>query len=471
MSTRHLEQMPLGEIAPALRNPKGHDNAGIRSSVSRFGFLEPLVLDERTGKLVAGHGRLEDLLGREAAGETPPDGVGALEDGTWLAPVVRGWSSASDDEAHAAGIALNRFVELGGWNTSELIDLLGDLANTEGGLDGVGYTMSDLEDLIAGIDRAEAVAYTDKDAAPRAPKTARSKAGDIWILGEHRLVVGDALDPASYPRALAGARAEIVWTDPPYNVGYQRDYRLDPQLAARMRRHTDGLSIDNDDMTDDEFVIFLTKAFSATAANLKAGGAVYVCEPGIGRQRAFSDAFAATFALKQSLLWVKDRFVLGRQDYHWQHEAILYGWKAGAAHRWRADRTQTTLLLDDDIDPRQLTKAELLTLIQEIRASSEVIREHRPGRSPEHPTMKPVRLIERCLSNSSRPGDVVLDPFAGSGSTLIAAHHTGRKAALVELDPIYADVICRRWQEHTEIAPTLEATGEQHDFTDEDGDG
>ena len=199
-------------------------------------------------------------------------------------------------------------------------------------------------------------------------------------------------------------------------------------------------------------------------ANAKPGCPIYVCHADTGGQSFRQSLAQSGWMLKQILIWVKDNFVLSRQDYNWQHEPIIYGWKPGAAHPWHGPFNDSTVL-DFKKDLSELSKNELLDLIKVAQETSTVIREPRPRRNSEHPTMKPVKLISRVLSNSATRGDLILDPFAGSGSTLMAAHSLGMITALVEIDPIYADVICRRWQEATGVMPINGITGERHDFS------
>lgn len=204
--------------------------------------------------------------------------------------------------------------------------------------------------------------------------------------------------------------ADLVLTDPPYNVNYEGGT---------------GLKIENDQLLDSDFRRLLESAFGRASAVSKAGAPIYIFHADSERVNFQLSAEAAGWSIRQNLIWVKSSLVLGRQDYHWQHEPILYGWLSGAGHKWHGDRKQTTVLEFD-----------------------------KPARNADHPTMKPVELLTYLLGNSSEFGDVVLDPFAGSGSTLIACHQTGRIARLVELDPKYADVILRRYQEHTGVTPT-----------------
>jgi site-specific DNA-methyltransferase (adenine-specific) len=241
------------------------------------------------------------------------------------------------------------------------------------------------------------------DEVPDKPETAITKPGDIWTLGDHRLLCGDSTSEADIARLMDGAKADMIFTDPPYGIAY---------VGKTKKR----LTIQNDAMSDADFSAFLGKAFSAMRKVCDGGAPYYVCHAD-GKTMLFRQALLDSgFEVKQSVIWAKQSFVLGRQDYQWQHEPILYGWAAGATHKWYGGRTQTTVW---EID--------------------------RPSRSEEHPTMKPVELCVKAITNSSRNGDTVLDLFGGSGSTLIACEHTGRKALLMELDALYVSVILKRW--------------------------
>jgi DNA modification methylase len=271
-----------------------------------------------------------------------------------------------------------------------------------------------------------------EDQPPAPPAKPITKAGDLILLGEHRLICGDATDPAVLALLLNGEGVELLLTDPPYKVDYEGGT---------------GLKIDNDDMSASDFDTFLDAAFCALAPHVLPGGAAYVFHAdtnGHQFRRAFIDA---GLDLKQVLVWVKQRFVLGRQDHQWQHEPILYGWKPGAAHRWYGKFDKTTVI--DQGLPADASDEDVLAWARDLLAETTAIREDRPAASPDHPTSKPVRLCARLMANSSRVGDVVLDPFGGSGSTLMAAEHLNRKAHLIELDPRYCDVVVNRWQEAT----------------------
>lgn len=413
MTDRRIEYLPLGTLQGDPANPKAHDTHTINDSVGRFGYIEPIVLDGRTGYIVSGHGRTKTLLHMRDNGDTPPDGI--RDDGSdWLVPVTVGWASRTDADAHAALIALNRTTELGGWVDDELLHLLDELAEVDGGLVGVGYTEDDIDELrdrLNDLDVPGGDYVGDPDAEPPVPRDRTSKLGDVWEFGPHRLVCGDATDREVVERLMQGGRAQCMWTDPPYGVSY-------------VGKTKDALTIQNDGAQglDD----LLTRAFPVAFDVLEAGAPVYVAHADTERI-TFEVAFRGCgFSLRQNLIWVKNTMVLGHSDYHYRHEPILYGFKPGegrlgrGSENWHGDDAQVTTFFFD-----------------------------KPSASERHPTMKPVGLIGAMLSNSAKRGDVVLDPFAGSGSTLFAADQMGCVARLVELDPGYCDQIVLRWQELT----------------------
>ncbi len=295
----------------------------------------------------------------------------------------------------------NRAAELAEWDTEVLASLADDTDFS--GL----WDDHELADLLAAVDATPTDLLVDPDAVPDPPAEPVTQPGDVWTLGRHRLLCGDATSGEDVSRLMGGDLAALVFTDPPYGVAYEGGT-------------PDHLTIANDDLDDPAFHAFLRAAFTNMLVVTRPGGAIYACHAdsrGLVVRQAFVEA---GWLLKQSLVWVKQSLVLGRQDYQWRHEPILYGWKPGAAHYFVPDRTQTTVW---EID--------------------------RPARSTEHPTMKPVALVATAVANSSRPGEIVLDPFGGSGSTLIACEQFGRSARLLELDPRYCDVIVQRWEQAT----------------------
>lgn len=364
---------------------------------------------------------------------------------TLLAAREIGWESIDAttvdvDDAEAARIvaADNRLADLGGYDDADLIEVL----ETAGELVGTGYSEIDLAALRAAMD--EPLSLTDPDEVPDIPKSVPvSVLGDVWQLGPHRLVVGSSGDLRSVAGAVQGP-VDCVWTDPPYGINYVGGNH---RKTSRARAAAGEMSILNDSI--DEALAAWSDALTTVITVARAGAPIYVTVPPGPDQSKFEQVFHGSGVLhRQTLVWVKHRLVLSRSDYHYRHEPILYGFTPGGegrlgrgGPRWHGDDKQTT-----------------------------VIEAPMPRASNLHPTMKPVELIEPMLRNSCPRWGVVLDPFGGSGSTLIAAHRAGMRATLVELDPRYADVICRRFQEHTGTIPVRD--GEQVDFTaGADGDG
>lgn len=278
--------------------------------------------------------------------------------------------------------------------------------------------------------------YSDEDAA-NAPT--RCKPGDVWLLGRHRLMCGDSTKDADVAKLMGGEQAHLLLTDPPYNVDYQGGTK-------------DKMKIANDNMDDVAFVSFLTAAFNCAIQAMRPGAAFYVWH-------ADSKGFEFRTALKEvgltlreTLIWVKNALVLGRQDYQWRHEPCLYGWKEGAAHYFVDDRSQSTVIEDAGVDYRKLKKDELLKLVlqlTDVSTPNTVIYEDKPTKNDLHPTMKPVKLMARLIRNSTRPAELVLDLFGGSGSTLIACEQINRKCFTMEYDPKYCDAILDRWEKLT----------------------
>lgn len=292
-------------------------------------------------------------------------------------------------------------------------------------------------------DEAEEDNYDVDGNVPDEPK---SKEGDIYQLGAHLLICGDSTKRETIDALFAdGSKADLLLTDPPYNVNYGAKNRMLKEASAVSKRN-----IENDNMAENQFLQFLTDSLSVATANIKQGGAFYIFHSdshGITFRQAVQ---TAGLELKQVLQWVKNSFVLGRQDYQWQHEPCLYGWKQGAAHYFIDRRSERTVEEQEAVDIDKLTKEQMRVLLKKIYSlPTTVIHEDRPLRSELHPTMKPVRLVGKFIKNSTRRGEVVLDPFGGSGSTLIAAEQLGRCCRMAEYDPRYIDVIIARWEEMT----------------------
>jgi site-specific DNA-methyltransferase (adenine-specific) len=417
--------VPIDSVRAYGRNPRRGDVAAIRRSLEVNGQYRPIVVNRRTGEVLAGNH-------------------------TWAAARELEWTAIAAtfvdvDEQEAARIVLadNKTAELGGYDDAELAALLRSLPD---GLDGTAWQDRELERLLARIERDGVDAGRDTEPGPR-PARPRSKPGTLYALGAHRLLCGDATDPVAALRLLDGDQAEMVWTDPPYGVAYQVSL-TDPAYARRRRQ--DGKVVPGDALAEADHAAMLDAALRATLEVCAPGAPWYVTAPAGPREFTFASVLNGLGVLRETLVWVKDAFVFGRQDYHWQHEPILYGWKPGAAHYWNAGRAEATVL-DGELELGDLDKRQLVALVRQLQNERQttVIREDRPRRSDLHPTMKPVGLVARCVLNSSRQAGVVFDPFAGSGTTLIACENLGRRGRALELDPGYCDVIVDRWQRHT----------------------
>ncbi|MFE9812425.1 DNA methyltransferase [Streptomyces sp. NPDC005548] len=403
--------IPLDELTPFPGNAKRGDVDAIRASLRRNGQYRGLVVREiPDGPLIvlAGNHTLQALTAEGAQ--------------TARCDIVL----CDDPTARRINLVDNKAAELGTYDNDALAELLSYM---DGDLEGTGYTQDDVDALLDYPEDPETL--TDPDDVPDPPDDSVSKPGDIWHLGPHRVLCGDSTDITAVEAMLNGDRADCMWTDPPYGVDY-------------VGKTKDALTIQNDGAAD--LPELLAGAFATATAALKPGAPVYIAHAPGPLSLDFAQAFLnAGWLLRQNLIWVKDAMVLGRSDYHYRHEPIMYGFTdpdpgsgrlGRGGDRWFGDNAQTSVL--------EVPK---------------------PPRSEDHPTMKPVELVTRCLTNSCRPGGMVYEPFGGSGTTLIAAHATRRIARLVELDPRYVDVICRRYQQHTGTQPVLESTGEAHDFT------
>ena len=399
-----IEHWPIDKLLPYVRNARQHSDeqiAQIAASIAEFGFVNP-ILTGADGVLVAGHGRL--AAARKLGLPTVP--VVVLDH---LTPTQR----------RALVLADNRLAELATWDDALLRIELEALQDDGFDLDLTGFDADALAELLAD-EEPQIEGRTEDDAIPEMPEEPVSRPGDVWRLGPHRLVCGDATTAEAYARLFPdGERADMVFTDPPYNVNYANSAR--DKLRGKHR------PILNDALGEG-FYDFLFDALALIMAHTR--GAIYVAMSSSELDTLQAAFRAAGGHWSTFIIWAKNTFTLGRSDYQRQYEPILYGWPEGATRHWCGDRDQG--------DVWQIKK---------------------PQKNDLHPTMKPVDLVERAIRNSSRPGDVVLDPFGGSGTTLIAAEKAGRVARLIELDPKYADVIVRRWQDWTGRQAMREADG------------
>lgn len=299
----------------------------------------------------------------------------------------------------------------------------------------VDWGLGDLDDEPEEAD-ADEDDFSDEEAA-NAPT--RCNPGDVWLLGRHRLMCGDSTKEADVAKLMGGEQAHLLLTDPPYNVDYQGGTK-------------DKMKIANDNMDDVAFVQFLLAAFNCAVQAMRPGAAYYIWHADIKGFEFRTALKEAGLTLRETLIWVKNALVLGRQDYQWRHEPCLYGWKEGAAHYFTDNRSQSTVIEDAGVDYRKLKKDELLKIVlqlTDVSVPNTVIYEDKPTKNDLHPTMKPVKLMARLIKNSSRQEELVLDLFGGSGSTLIACEQINRKCYTMEFDPKYCDAILARWEKLT----------------------
>lgn len=400
-----IEQWPTAKLLPYARNARTHSEeqvAQIAASIAEFGFTNP-ILAGSDGIIVAGHGRL----------------AAAQKLGLEIVPVVV-LDHLTPMQRRALVIADNRIAENAGWDDAMLRIELEALQLEGFDLDITGFDADALAELIAG-DEPDNEGQTDEDAVPEVGETPISRPGDIWIMGKHRLLCGDATVVEDYDRLMQGNAADMVFTDPPYNVNYAN--------SAKDKMRGKDRAILNDNLGDG-FYDFLLAALTPTVAHCSGG--IYVAMSSSELDVLQAAFRAAGGKWSTFIIWAKNTFTLGRADYQRQYEPILYGWPEGATRHWCGDRDQ-----------------------------GDVWAIKKPQKNDLHPTMKPVELVERTIRNSSRPGNVVLDPFGGSGTTLIAAEKSGRIARLIELDPKYVDVIVRRWEEFTGKQAIREAADQE----------
>jgi len=426
MAFGSYKDIPLADLIPYERNARTHSDLQVSQlarSINEFGFTNPVLVDEQN-RVIAGHGRM----------------LAATKLGMPVVPcmVIAG---LTDVQRRALILADNKLAMNAGWDVDLLSSELGSLKLEGFDLDMTGFSIEELGALF------EEKQGGDPDTAPPLPADPVCQPGDVWQLGPHRVMCGSATSMADMHKLAAGERVDCVWTDPPYNVAYAADGHK---------------AIANDDMEDEAFRLFLFDAFTVMVDVMKPGAPIYVAHPpGPDGRHFFNSFMAAGFKLSGVIIWHKDSLVLGRSDYQWQHEPILYGWKKGSAHKWFGGRKNTSVQSLGEHSPfvqmadgRWQVTLGNQTMIVEGDANVEevipsVIDEAKPKRNDIHPTMKPVALIERMLKHSARPKDIILDPFGGSGSTLIAAERLGMCARLMELDPGYVDVIIGRWEQFT----------------------
>ncbi len=381
----NIEKKNVKDLLPADYNPRKDLQPGdpeyekLKRSIEQFGYVEPVIWNKQTGRVVGGHQRLKVLID---SGITEVDVV-----------VV----DMNTEKEKALNIALNKIS--GEWDTDKLALVIADLQGADFDVSLTGFEPEELDDLFRD-DVKDGVKEDDFDVEAELQKPVFSKAGDLWMLGEHRLLCGDSTKPETYELLMNGKKAQLVVTDPPYNVDYKG-------TAGKIK---------NDKMAEDQFEQFLLAAYSQMYESMTDDASIYVFHSdshGLAFRKAFEEA---GFYLSGCCIWKKQSLVLGRSPYQWQHEPVLFGWKKKGKHQWYTGRKESTIWEFD-----------------------------KPKKNADHPTMKPVALVAYPIMNSSMTGCLVLDPFGGSGSTLIACEQIGRICYTVELDEKFCDVIVKRY--------------------------
>jgi len=376
-------------LIPYAKNARVHDDAQIAQlagSIKEFGFNNPILIDKDNG-IIAGHGRV--MAARK---------LGLTEVPTILLDHL------NETQRKAYILADNRIAINSTWDNEMLSLELSDIKD-DINLGMLGFNVDELDALLNPTELTDGL--TDEDAVPEVPIEPTTKLGDIYQLGNHRLMCGDSTSIDAVEKLMDGQLADQLVTDPPYNIAYEGGSKKREQIK-------------NDEMADEEFRQFLKDVYIAADAVMKAGAVFYIWHADTEGYNFRGAARDMGWRVRQTLIWNKDNSAFGRSDYHWKHEPCLYGWKEGSAHLWATDRKQTT-----------------------------VISCKRPSKSDLHPTMKPVELMEYQILNNTKGSDIVLDLFGGSGSTMIAAEKIGRHSRLMELDPKYCDVIIKRWEDFT----------------------
>lgn len=416
-----IERLSLKELIPYEKNAKKHPQYHvdqIKRSIEQFGNIDPIAIDENN-MILEGHGRYLALK----------------ELGMTEVPVIR-IKHLSAEEKKAYILAHNQLTLSTGFDLPILEEELSDIASLDMTDFGFSTRFWERPILDSHSDETDFFIKEEEDKVEISVDE-----GVIYQLGRHRLMCGDATNPEHVAKLLEGQCIDLYVTDPPYNVAYEGKTK-------------EAMTIQNDHLSSPSFEAFLGQAFSAVDAHLKAGGAFYIWYADKERLSVSKALDSCGWDNKQTLIWAKDHFVLGRQDYQWQHEPCIYGWKSGAKHYFISDFSLSTIF-ESSQSLSQLTKDELIALIQSYQEETPttILRERKPLQNKEHPTMKPIPLMERLIRNSSRQEELVFDSFLGSGTTLLACENLNRRCYGMELDPKYVSVILKRYEELTGQKP------------------
>ncbi len=403
----------LSDLREYENNPRNNEDAveAVANSINEFGFKVPIIIDGNN-IIIAGHTRYK-----------ASHRIGLTEVPCIIA------DDLTEEQIRAFRLVDNKTSELATWDIEKLNEELADL-NLDMSLFGFEHSIEE---------KNEETHEDEFDIDNELNVEPFSQIGDLFLLGQHRLLCGDATKESDFKTLLGNELIDLVVTDPPYNV--------DVGSKGDVIEAFDNRRILNDHMESSDFIVFLTSAFTNMEHFLKKGGAVYVFHSSSSLVEFEVALRTVNLKPRQQLIWNKNTFVLGRQDYQWKHEAIYYAFKEGNAHYFVNDRTQTTVIDAPMLDFKSMKKEELITLLEDMYASAKysVINENKPTRCDLHPTMKPINLVGTLIKNSSRKGELIMDPFGGSGSTLIASNQLGRKCYLMELSRIYVDVIVKRY--------------------------
>jgi DNA modification methylase len=401
-----VERWPIAKLVPNARNARTHSHEQVTqlaASIEEWGWTIPVLVDE-AGAIIAGHGRV--MAAHRLGIEDVPVMVAA------------GWS---DSKKRAYMLADNKLTLNAEWDLERLAIEIAELRASDFDISLIGFNESEIDDLL----KADGGGLTDPEEAPSPPPNPVSALGDVWLLEKHRLVCGDCTDPLVDDKALGGVKPHLMVSDPPYGVGFERGKFVGREKAAKGLRFA---PIANDDLRGDALAEFISRAIDIWGQD---SGTVYMWSSGLEGYSLLNGIRASGFKVQSQLVWRKTPFVIGRADYHWQHEICWYAFK-GPNHPWHGGRDKGTVW--------DIPKAQKM--------------------DGGHPTQKPVECMKRPIENNSSPGQAVYDPFVGSGTTIIAAEMTGRACHAIEIHPPYVDVSVIRWQNFTGKEATLEATGE-----------
>lgn len=413
-----IQKINIQKLKPAKYNPRIDLQPGdkeyqkIKKSIEIFGYVEPIIVNKDM-TVIGGHQRLKVL---KELGYSEVECV-----------VV----NLNKNQEKALNIALNKIG--GEWDTEKLEELLLELKNSDFDLNVTGFDEDEINDIFSEYDNDIEEDNFDVKEALEEIEEPVSKSGDMFKLGNHILMCGDSTNKEQVARLMNNEEADLLLTDPPYNINVS---------------NSKGMKIENDNLEKEKFIEFITSCLSNAKEHMKEGAVFYIWYADTSALEFYTALKNVDLQIRENLIWVKNKFILGRSDYHWRHEPCLYGWKDGKAHYYVNNRKQSTVI-DDSIDLNLMSIDEIKEYIQSLIDDSTIFYENKPEKDDLHPTMKPIKLIGKMIKNSSLPNQLVLDLFGGSGSTLIACEQLQRKCFMMEYDPKYCDVIIKRWEDFT----------------------